>query len=121
MFARSTSLAATTLRRVLSVAMGVLMLLSVLALTEAVASTSPASVGQAELVLSGGGSGDAPVQPESLPCHAAHHFCGKVTPVPPTIAAAAPVVAHPESKPEWAPARILVSGLTELPPRPPRA
>lgn len=98
-----------------------LMLLSVAVSTDAGASTVPAPAGQVEIVLTSGSPGDEPLRPDALPCHAAHHLCGKVTPLPPVLAAAAPAVVHPEFKPVPAPNRVLLSGVTELPPRPPRA
>jgi hypothetical protein len=116
-----TSLATRILRRAFSVMMCALMLLSVAVSTEAGASTAPAPAVQVEIVLANGGSGDNPLRPDALPCHSAHHLCGKVTPLPPILAAAAPAVAHPEFKPISAPDRVLLSGVTELPPRPPRA
>ena len=121
MLDRPTSLAANILRRALSVMMAVLMLLSVTVAMEASASTVPDPVGLAGSVLSSGDRTDAPTQPDSLPCHAAHHLCGKVAPLPPTLAAAAAAITRPGTSPDWAPTRTLVSGLTELPPRPPRA
>ena len=98
-----------------------LMLLSVAVSTDAGASTVPAPAGQVEIVLTSGSPGDEPLRPDALPCHAAHHLCGKVTPLPPVLAAAAPAVVHPEFKPVPAPNRVLLSGVTELPLRPPRA
>jgi hypothetical protein len=121
MLDRPTSLAAVILHRALSVAMAVLMLLSVAAAIEAGASTVPDPVGLAGAVLSSGDRTGAPIQPDSLPCHAAHHLCGKVAPLPPTLALAAAAIIHPGTSLDWASPRTLVSGLTELPPRPPRA
>ena len=116
-----TPLVATILRRALSVAMAALMLLSVAISAEAGASHANGPVGQAEFVLSNGHCGDDPADPDSLPCHAAHHLCGKVVPMPPALVTEADAVTHPESSLDWMPVRTLVSGLTELPPRPPRA
>ncbi|MCR0983106.1 hypothetical protein [Roseomonas populi] len=121
MLALPTSLAARILRRVLSVMMCALMLLSVAVSTEAGASTVSAPAGQVEFVLANGGSVDDPLRPDALPCHSAHHLCGKVTPLPPVLAAMVPAVVHPEFKPVPPPGRVLLSGVTELPPRPPRA
>ena len=98
-----------------------LMLLSVVVSTDAGASTVPAPAEQVEIMLGNSGPGDEPLRPDVLPCHAAHHLCGKVTPLPPVLAAAAPAAVHPEFTPVLAPAPVLLSGVTELPPRPPRA
>ncbi|MBS5904668.1 MAG: hypothetical protein KIC89_18520 [Acetobacteraceae bacterium] len=121
MLARTTSLAATILRRAISVAMCALMLLSVAISMDAGASPMSTQSGQVEFVLANGGSGDAPVPLEALPCHSAHHLCGKVTPLPPTLAAGVPAAVHPEFTLDGGPERVLLSGVTELPPRPPRA
>ncbi len=121
MLALPTSLAARILRRVLSVMMCASMLLSVAVSTDAGTTTKPVPAGQVGIVLGNSGLGDEPLSPDSLPCHAAHHLCGKVTPLPPVLAAAAPAVVHPESKPLPAPDRVLLSGVTERPTRPPRA
>lgn len=121
MLARTTSLLATILRRTISVAMCALMLLSVAISTDAGASLVTDQSGQAEFMLVNGGTGDAPVPLDALPCHSAHHLCGKVTPLPPVLAAGVPPVVRPEFKPLPAPDRVLLSGVTELPPRPPRA
>ena len=121
MLARTTSLAATILRRVISVAMCALMLLSVAFSPDAGASTMSSQSERVEFGLVNGGPGDAPVSLDALPCHSAHHLCGKVTPLPPVLAAAVPPVVLPEFKPLPAPDRVLLSGVTELPPRPPRA
>jgi hypothetical protein len=121
MFARTTSLAATIFRRAISVVMCALMLLSVAISTDAGASPVSTQSGQVEFVLANGGSGDVPVPLEALPCHSAHHLCGKVTPLPPTLAAGVRAAVHPEFMLDGAPDRVLLSGVTELPPRPPRA
>ncbi|MBP0495802.1 hypothetical protein [Roseomonas indoligenes] len=121
MLALPTSLAARILRRVLSVTMCVLMLLSVAVSTDAGASTVPAPAGQVGIVLTDRGPGDEPLQPDALPCECAHHLCNKVVPVPPIIVVGSPAVARPDSMPVRAPTPVLLSGLTELPPRPPRA
>jgi len=121
MIALPTSLAATILRRGLSVLMCALMLLSVAISADAGATTAQAPAGQVEIMLTGGGPDDVPVPMDALPCHSAHHLCGKVTPLPPVLAAAVAAVVHPEFKPLPAPDRVLLSGVTELPPRPPRA
>lgn len=121
MLALPTSLAARILRRVLSVMMCALMLLSLAVSADAGAPTVTSPPALVELVLMDAGSGDEPLQPDSLPCHSAHHLCGKVTPLPPILAAGAPAVVHPEFKPVPVPDRLLPSGVTELPLRPPRA
>ena len=121
MSACATSLVATTLRRAISAVMCALMLLSVAISTDAGASMVSAQFGQVEFVLVNEGSGDAPVPLDALPCHSAHHLCGKVAPLPPTLAAGVPAILHPESRPDEPPNRVLLSGVTELPPRPPRA
>lgn len=121
MYAHTTSLAVTILRRAISVAMCALMLLSVAISTDAGASPMSTQSGQAEFMLLNAGSGDVPVPFDALPCHSTHHLCGKVTPLPPTLAAGVPAVVHPGSRPDAAPDRVLLSGVTELPPRPPRA
>lgn len=122
MLARTTLLAATTLRRAISAVMCALMLLSVAISTDAGASAvSAASSGQVGFVLLNGGAGDASVPLDALPCHSAHHLCCKVTPLPPILAAGVPAIVHPDSGPDAAPDRVLLSGVTELPARPPRA
>ena len=121
MIVRPTSLVATILRRALSVLMATLMLLSVAAATEVGASTVPEPTGLVGAVMSNGDRTDAPIQPDSLPCHAAHHLCGKVVPLPPTLVFVAAAITHPETSLDGALLRTLVSGLTELPPKPPRA
>jgi hypothetical protein len=121
MFTRTTSLVATVLRRAVSVAMCALMLLAATISTDVGASPVSTQSGQAQFMPVDGGSGGAPVPLEALPCHSAHHLCGKVTPLPPVLAAAVPPVVRPEFKPLPAPDRVLLSGVTELPPRPPRA
>ncbi|WP_338665941.1 hypothetical protein VQH23_12325 [Pararoseomonas sp. SCSIO 73927] len=121
MLALTTSLAARSFRRILSVVMCALMLMSAAGLGEAAASPVAGPAGQHEFVVTGERSGGEPVPSESLPCHSAHHLCGKVTPLPPVLAAVVPAVVHPGFKPVPAPGRVLLSGVTELPPRPPRA
>ena len=121
MFARTTSLAAATFRRAISAVMCALILLSLAVSTDAGASTAPAPVGQTEFVRSSEDTRDASVVPDALPCHSAHHLCGKVTPLAPTVVAGIPDARRPEFKPVWRPARVLLSGVTALPPKPPRA
>ena len=121
MIVRLTSLVATFLRRALSVVMATLMLLSVTAATEAGALTVPEPTSLAGSVLSNGDRTDAPIEPDSLPCHAAHHLCGKVVPLPPTLVFVAAAITHPEASLDGTLLPTLVSGLTELPPKPPRA
>lgn len=121
MIVRPTSLVADILRRALSVVMATLMLISVVAATEVGASIVPEPIGLAGSVLSSGDRTDAPIEPDSLQCHAAHHLCGKVVPLPPTLVFVAAAITHPETSLNGALLRTLVSGLTELPPKPPRA
>ncbi|UZO94514.1 Hypothetical protein RMP42_05812 (plasmid) [Roseomonas mucosa] len=120
-------LAQTTLKgvaiacRLLSVLICASMLLSVIALRDVAASTRPALIEQGERAIVSGSFSGGPIRPDALPCHAAHHLCDKVTPLPPAIVAGNPAVLWPEFKLLWASTRVLLSSVTEMPPKPPRA
>jgi len=121
MIALTTSLAVRNLRRILSALMCALMLLSAAGSYEVAASSMSAPDGQYEFVVAVDGSGDETDPSGSLPCHSAHHLCGKLPPLPPVLATGVRRLVHPDAKPAGVADRVLLSGVTELPPRPPRA
>jgi len=121
MLALTTSMAVRNLRRILSALMCGLMLLSAAGPNEGTASSTSAPAGQYEFMVTVDGSGDETDPFGSLPCHSAHHLCGKLPPSPPVLASTAALLVHPDAKSAGVADRVLLSGVTELPPRPPRA
>jgi len=120
MRARTTSLIVSACRRGFAAVVCALMLMMAVVPTDLAPDAGSAQAGQVELLAASGGSGDAPVHPDGLPCHCAHHVCSKVTPTPPTIVGS-PAVCLPQFEPVPAPSRVLLSDLSELPTKPPRA
>ena len=121
MQARITSLIVSTCRRSLAAVACVLMLMMAVIPADLTSNVGSTRAGQVEILATGGGSDSTPLHSDGLPCHSAHHICGKVTPLPPTLVAGSPAVRRPAFTPVWTPARVLLSGVTELPTRPPRA
>ncbi|WP_424138130.1 hypothetical protein [Roseomonas chloroacetimidivorans] len=77
--------------------------------------------GQIEVLALSDGSNDPPLEPDTLPCHAAHHVCSKVTPLSPEVVAGFPDETGRQIMPTPLPTRVLLSGVLEFPTKPPRA
>jgi hypothetical protein len=121
MFAAETSPVLSACRRGLSALLCALMLLLALGSAEAALRAAPVTVGLVEILNVNSGSTDEPLQPDNLPCHSAHHFCGQIAPLPPAVASGLPLSEGQQAELMLAPERVLQSGPSELPTRPPRA
>lgn len=109
---------AVAFRRMVAVVMCILTVMSATASIDAPAHlASPATV-QAEVEMPRGLGGDD--RQDGSPCHATHHLCGKVMPLPPALAGGTPATAHPERPPAGGPSRVLVSSVADRPTEPPR-
>jgi hypothetical protein len=121
MCSETTSPFVAACRRGLSALLCVLMLLMAVGPTDLPLETGSSHAGRVSIAAANEGSDDPPLGPDTLPCHAAHHVCGKVTPLPPSVVAGLPSETGRQAVPTPVTTDVLVSDVSELPTKPPRA
>ena len=108
---------AVVFRRMISAVMCALMVMSVVASIDVPANAASFTVIEAGIEVPRGIGDD---QQDGSPCHAPHHLCGKVMPLPPALAGDIPGAAQPSLPHEGGPSRVLLSSIADQPVEPPR-
>ena len=108
---------AVAFRRMISAVMCALMVMSAVVSVDAPANAAPFAVVEAGVEVPRGAGDD---QQDGSPCHAPHHFCGKVMPLPPALAGDIPAAAQPSLPHEGGPSRVLLSSIADQAIEPPR-
>jgi len=108
---------AVVFRRMISAVLCALTVMSAVVSVDIPAKAASSAVIEAGIEVPRGAGGD---QQDGSPCHASHHLCGKVMPLPPALAGDVPAPAQSGLPHEGKPSRVLLSSIADQPIEPPR-